>query len=213
MNRSAFWWRKSGGRKRRIKLMEKCTRAMGYVVMVLVITLIFAAMPTECEAAIYEDTLRLHILADTDEEIDQAAKLGIRDRVLEKYGARLSGAADVKEAEEALRSCQEEIERDVDIWLSEMGLGYTARVEIGREWYDTRVYEGFTLPSGYYTSVRILLGRGEGQNWWCVMYPPLCLDMSLGYCEGYSAEEEMLIGGRYVVKFKILEILSKSLSR
>lgn len=190
--------------------MEKCTRAMGYVLLVLIITLIFAAMPTECEAAIYDDTLRLHILAQSDSEIDQQVKLTIRDRVLEKYGAVLSRADSIEDAEVIITENRDRIRDDVDMWLGELGFDYTSEVEISKEWYDTRVYEGFSLPSGYYMSVRILLGEGEGQNWWCVMYPPLCLDIATEAVEEYTDEEAGLICGRYKVKFKILEILSKT---
>lgn len=192
--------------------MEKCTRAMGYVILILIITLIFAAMPTECEAAIYEDTLRLHILASSDGGIDQEVKLIIRDKVLEKYGAILSGAVDIESAEAIVREYECAIEKDVDAWLGELGMSYCSRVEIGEEWYDTRQYENFALPSGYYTSVRILLGEGEGKNWWCVMYPPLCLDIASSSTDKYSSEEVNLVSGRYIIKFKILEILSKTLS-
>ncbi len=190
--------------------MEKTTKAMGYVVLVLVVTLIFTAIPTECEAAIYEDTIRLHILAQSDSEVDQSTKLAVRDRVLEKYGALLSSAVSIDEADRIVREYKAGIKRDVDDWLFELGENYTAEVDIGREWYDTREYDGFSLPSGYYISLRIILGEGEGQNWWCVMYPPLCLDIATSRVDEYTKEEANLIGGKYIIKFKILEILSKT---
>ena len=82
-----------------------------------------------------------------------------------------------------------------------------ATVTLSREWYETREYEDFTLPKGYYTSLRVVIGSGEGQNWWCVMFPPLCLDASTD--AGYSRSEELLISKKYSIKFKIVELVSE----
>ncbi len=183
-------------------------------ILVLAVTLLIAVMPTEAEAAIYDDTVRLHILASSDSERDQDLKLEIRNRVLAKYGDILGNSGSRAKAVEEIERRKDEIQKDVEAWIEELGEGYGARVEIGTEWYDTRVYESFTLPCGYYTSLRILLGNGEGQNWWCVMYPPLCLDVatSTGASDiGYTKEETVLIrGGKYNIKFKILELLSET---
>ena len=188
--------------------MDKYVKAMGYVIAILFSTLIIAAVPTEAEYDIYADTVRLHILAESDEECDQELKIKIRDLVLEKYGARLAESGSVDEATHIAISLENEIEDDVSGWIRDFGFDYSAECVIGEEWYDTRYYDGFALPSGEYISVRIVLGDGGGQNWWCVMYPPLCLDMSTEYKSGYTKAENDLIAGKYVVKFKILELLS-----
>ncbi len=191
--------------------MEKCTRAMGWVVLLLFLTLIIAVIPTDGDAEIYADTLRLHILANSDEQFDQELKLSVRDKILEKYGSILSRSASIEEAEQIAREHTSDIKEDVDTWVREAGYNYESEIVIGREWYDTREYENFTLPAGYYTSMRVLLGEGEGKNWWCVMYPPLCLDAATEPIRsGYTVNEETLISGKYVVKFKILEMLSAS---
>ncbi len=183
------------------------------VITLLALTLIIAVIPTEEEGAIYTDTLRLHILANSDSEADQAVKLDIRDRILEKYSAELSTAESKDEAEDRIRALTARIEADVDGWLTESGCAYTSHVEIGREWYDTREYDSFALPCGYYTSVQVMLGEADGRNWWCVMYPPLCLDIATEDTPSYSEEESALIsGGGYNIKFKLLEGLSKTFS-
>ena len=128
------------------------------VTMILMLTMIIAVIPTESEADIYGDTVRLHILARSDTEEDQSVKLEIRDRLLAKYGSALSEYNSHDEAREALEGKTQEIKRNVDLWLGELGCDYTAEVVIDKEWYDTRKYEDFTLPSGVYTSLRILLG-------------------------------------------------------
>ena len=181
----------------------------------LIVALVFAVIPTDAEGKIYNDTLRLHILALSDSEYDQAIKLEIRDRVLEKYGSDLKRAESIKEATERTEELLSDINADVDEWLCEYYDGVCAEVYLTEEWYDTREYENFTLPRGYYTSLKIVIGEGEGKNWWCVMYPPLCLDISTEKAEAddgivdYSREEISLIsGGGYNVKFKLLEIIS-----
>ena len=173
-------------------------------------------MPTEAEGEIYEDTLRLHILANSDSEEDQALKLNIRDRVLEKYGSMLKVDNSISEAKNKTETLLPDIKHDVEVWIAELGYDYTAEAYLGEEWYDTREYESFTLPAGNYVSLRIIIGSGEGKNWWCVMYPPLCLDMATESSPAddgitdYSKEEISLIqNGKYQIKFKILEDLSR----
>ena len=187
---------------------------------ILLVTVIIAAMPTESEAAIYEDTVRLHILASSDKEDDQSIKLKIRDKVLEKYAGALGSLNCADEATAKLGGVLGEIESDVDLWLSELGVGYSCEVTLGREWYDTREYDDFTLPKGVYTSLIIKLGEGDGKNWWCVMYPPMCLDIATedaprddGIIDYTEDEVRLISGGGYRVKFKLLEIVSEVASK
>lgn len=176
----------------------------------LIATLFIALLPTEAEAGIYNDTIRVHILANSDSDTDQKIKLSVRDRLLSEYGDIFSGAADIRGAESALREKLPEIEASVSEWVCQYG--YTATAELYTEWFDTRHYEGFSLPAGYYLSLIIKLGEAEGKNWWCVMYPPMCLDAAVGY-DAYSDAEGGLIVGKYKVKFKLLELISKSISK
>ena len=188
--------------------------------LVLVLTLTTAILPTDKDAAIYNDTLRLHILANSDCEVDQAIKYEIRNKILEKYGEALGEAESFEDAEERIGELIPKIESDVNAWLEEAGYDYTSDVTLGVEWYDTREYESFSLPKGYYTSLRVMLGEAKGQNWWCVMYPPLCLDVATedapsdDAVSGYSKEEYLLISDkRYNVKFKMLEVFSDAFSK
>ncbi len=185
--------------------------------MVLALSLfIIAAVPNDSDAAIYEDTLRLHILANSDSEEDQSLKLLIRDKVLEKYGEILKRGDSVEGAISLGESLVEDIRADVDSWIAEEGFGYTSGVKITEEWYDTREYEGFSLPCGYYYSMQITLGEAEGKNWWCVMYPPLCLDLATENAPAddgiidYTKEELTLIESKgYSVKFRLIELVSR----
>ena len=183
---------------------------------ILIITMLIAILPTEAEGEIYEDTLRLHIIANSDSPEDQALKLEIRDFVLTEYGQRLKGYQSMEEATAEVERLLSDIETAASEKLSKMGYHYTVDALLGQEWYDTREYDDFTLPSGYYTSLRIIIGSGEGKNWWCVMYPPLCLELATEEAPtddgiiDYTKEEVALIkSGKYNVKFKILEELSR----
>ena len=191
-----------------------------YALSLLVATLLIAVIPTDAEAKIYEDTIRLHILANSDTKEDQTLKLEIRDRILEKYGVMLSTSKSVEQAKNEMEELLQSIEQDASTWIQELGYDYEARATLSEEWYDTREYEDFTLPAGDYTSLRVIIGNGNGKNWWCVMYPPLCTEIATerapkdDFVIDYSREEISLIqGGKYNFKFKILEDLSRVFSK
>ena len=170
----------------------------------LLVVLIFAVVPTDAEGKIYDDTLRLHILALSDGDKDQEIKLIIRDRVLEKYSDELKKSENIDDALQSTSLLISDIKKDVDMWLSEFYDNVYSEVYLTEEWYDTREYEDFTLPKGYYNSLKIVIGEGEGKNWWCVMYPPLCLDMATEKSEAddgivdYTKEEIALISGKEI---------------
>ena len=200
--------------------MKKTTDFILTIIMLIGITLVTAVMPTEKDAQIYDDTLRLHILANSDSAEDQDLKYKIRDRLLARYGEILSSASCPDEAKSITAEMVERIEGDVGEWLTEYGYEYGCEVTLGTEWYETREYDGFTLPRGYYTSLRVMLGDAEGRNWWCVMYPPLCLDIATEDAPGddavigYTKEEYALISADgYNVKLKILEVFSDAFSK
>ena len=196
--------------------MKKCIDVLATLSVILTLVLLIAALPTERDAAIYEDTLRLHILANSDSTNDQGLKLEIRNRLLEKYGTQLKSEKGKAGAVEKISALKYDMERDIDSWIAEAGYDYKSHVTLGEDWYERREYDGFTLPEGYYTSLKVELGEADGQNWWCVMYPPLCLDMATESAPSddalsdYTKEEIMLIGeGKYTVKFKLLELTSE----
>ena len=186
----------------------------------LIVTMVIGVLPTDAEGEIYDDTLRLHILANSDTSEDQALKLEIRDRILRKYGALLKMGNSIAEAKESVELLLPEIESDAKLWISELGYDYDVNATLSVEWYETRKYESFTLPAGYYSSLRVIIGEGAGQNWWCVMYPPLCMEMASESAPpddgviDYSKEEiELITAGKYQVKFKILEELSRTFAK
>ena len=182
----------------------------------LLIGLFIAVFPTEQEGEIYSDTVRLHILARSDSKYDQIIKLEIRDKVIAKYGADLSSYESVSDAKAKLSELLPKIAEEVDLWLKELECDAKCEVSLTDEWYETREYENFVLPRGVYTSLKIVIDEGMGQNWWCVMFPPLCLDIATEKSPagdaalGYTEEEITLVNKskKYNVKFKVLEIIS-----
>ena len=186
----------------------------------LIVTMLLTIMPTDAEAKIYEDTIRLHILANSNSDEDQNLKIKIRDRLISEYGNILSKFETKDEAEIILQNLLPQITESVNLWISEFGFNYKAEAVIGIEWYETRDYDNFSLPCGYYTSLKIMIGEAEGNNWWCVMYPPLCLELATenapaddGLIDYTNEEIKLIKGGKYNVKFKILEEVSRCFSK
>lgn len=157
------------------------------------------------------DVLRLHIIADSDSRQAQELKLRVRDGVLSSSGC---GFSECRTKEEALCFAEknlDKIESCANAVLKKNGSSLTARAYITKMSFDTRIYESFTLPAGTYDTVRIVIGSGQGHNWWCVLFPSLCIgaadDSSL---ESLGKNEEELITNseNYRIGFKIAELFS-----
>lgn len=181
---------------------------------------VLLALPTHGEEQIYEDVLRLHVLANSDSEEDQALKLAVRDEILTVYGTALSDTGSKEAAAAAVTELLPQIEKTAADKIRSLGYDYSVSVFLDTEHYTTRVYGDLTLPAGEYLSLRIVIGEGAGQNWWCVLYPPLCLSLATG--DDSTAEDSVPVGltpqeyrlisdhdGQYVLKFKTLEWLEK----
>ena len=149
--------------------------------------------------------LRLHVIAASDEEAEQALKLQVRDAVLAYLSPRLAGAGDIQQAQAILR---QELE-SIQLVAEGAAQGRSVTVSLGRERYPTKHYEGFTLPAGKYDSLRITLGQGQGHNWWCIVFPPVCLSASQSETvERQLGQEDFRLisdGEGYELRFKILE--------
>lgn len=194
--------------------------------MLIAIT-ILSVMPIHGEEQIYDSMIRLHVIANSDSQDDQAIKLEVRDAVIE-YMQSIENQNDnlnLNKDETAiiLESQLGIIKSIADEIISEKG--YASQAVLGYENYPTRYYEDIELPAGKYLSLRIILGSGEGKNWWCVLFPPLCLsgsvkadietdadEMEAFISAGLTSEQYRIIKGEktptYKIKFKILEILS-----
>lgn len=170
----------------------------------------FTAFAETC-ADVREDTLRLHVLANSDSEADQACKLAVRDALLEEYGDLLSEAAGQPQAAQMARAQLPQIIETATQVVRARGYAYPVTARVERMYFDTRAYDGFTLPAGEYDALRVELGTAKGKNWFCVMYPPLCLPAATNR-EGmavYTEKEQAAITTKYQVKFALLELLQR----
>lgn len=161
----------------------------GFLWITLVLLLYAAALslPVGQAAGQAEGILRLHVIANSDMEADQAAKLKVRDAILAYEANRL----DTQSAETVRRGILEDGEgllRAVEASLRESGMDYGARLALGRYSFPQRSYGGQVYPAGEYEALRVVLGQGAGQNWWCVLFPPLCI---LELPDGEIEKEEM----------------------
>ncbi len=180
-----------------------------------------AALPSREDAELYDNIIRLHVLASSDSDEDQAEKLLVRDGILDTVSWVLDGVNDRAGAEAAIEANLALIERTANDVLATLGSVHTASVTLTKEEYPTRQYEGFTLPAGTYTSLRVLIGEAEGANWWCVLYPKLCvtsertaavIDESELVEAGLTPSQVRIITGAtpdVVIKFRFLEFLGR----
>lgn len=170
------------------------------------------------DAELYDRILRLHVIADSDSDADQAVKLKVRDAVLELLGDEMETSPDLEQARTAAERLMPEAERVARQVLRDSGFSYGATVTLGYEYYPTRDYGGFRLPAGRYLSYRIVLGSGEGHNWWCVLFPALCTApaerqedefVTAGFTPGQIGVLSGKKSPKYAVRFRILELLGE----
>lgn len=182
--------------------------------MAAVTATLFAVLQQE-QAALAEKLIRLHVVANSDSEADQALKLQVRDAVLAVTEPLVMEAEDPKAA---LAAGLPEIQAAAERCLLAHGSADAVKVTLGREAFPTRVYDTFALPAGVYTALRVTIGTGEGHNWWCVVFPSICLRAASGDLEdaaaaaGFTDQEVKLITESdtgYVLKFKTMELLQK----
>lgn len=158
--------------------------------------------------------IRLHVVANSDTEVDQTVKLRVRDAILCSIQEDLKAVADVDEARTYLTENLPKLEKIANAALSAAGVSDRAVVSLCREAFDTRVYETFTLPAGVYEALRVTIGAGEGHNWWCVAFPTLCLPATTrefsdtaagaGFPEGLT---QTLAKGEGHIRFFLLDAL------
>ena len=161
---------------------------------------------------IRRDVIRLHVLANSDSEEDQALKLQVRDRVLEETEQLFLSAQDKAEAAELVKKNLPAIQSAACQVVLENGYDYDVEVTFQNEYFTTREYDNFTLPAGRYDAVRVKIGAAQGHNWWCVMFPPLCIpaaesEQKVETVIGVDGKEIISNRPKYEFKFKILEVL------
>lgn len=202
---------------RHMQQVKRISRRLKRVEIVLMVAaalvLMSGALALQTQDQLADKVVRLHVLANSDSEEDQALKLRVRDRVLERATELLEQSADRQEAEALLRGNLLELENLAAEEIAAAGYDYSVTAELTDTTFPTREYDGFTLPAGEYLALRIVIGEGAGQNWWCVVFPPLCTTASAdvpasALAAGLTQEDVNLITEEpgYVLKFKTVEL-------
>lgn len=173
----------------------------------LVCTIFFTSFTTfarDC-SEVREDVLRLHILANSDSEADQNLKIAIRDRILDAN--LLKTASDKALAEQLAKSELVQIELIARDEIERQGYGYPVKAELVNMYFSTRTYETATLPAGYYDAVRVSIGEAKGKNWWCVLFPPMCVPAAGEKIDLQTQIEHLGEQPHYVPKLAVLELI------
>ncbi len=232
--------------KKGIKIMKNLThsprrhRTAAFItcaaIIISLIALLFFSLKKDNfdTAPVYASVFRLHIRANSDTAEDQATKLAVRDALLPFTSELFAGCADLGDAVEVANIEKEAIVSHIDSTLSDLGADYSATVRIGREEFPERDYGGEVYPAGEYTALIVELGEGEGENWWCVLFPSLCLSAAKGEDSievGLTAEQFDTITApaeslpaaeipqnrpqapKYKLKFRFLELICELFER
>ncbi len=179
--------------------------------LVLLITLNVCGFSAKCDV-IRENVLRLHVLANSDSAEDQALKLKVRDGILQVSGEVFKSCQSVEEAEAAAREHLLLFKSVAEKIISDNGYDYAVKVELSDTWFETRDYDGFSLPAGNYEALRVLIGEATGKNWWCVMFPSVCIPAATKENKDFSkalndSQSDIVTRPqRYKARFKIVEI-------
>ncbi|MDD6022370.1 MAG: stage II sporulation protein R [Acutalibacteraceae bacterium] len=180
---------------------------LGLIISILISST--ASFQKKC-GEVRQSVLRLHVIANSDSQEDQELKLKVRDAVLETGSSLFSGSADARNAEEKAIGETEKLEEAAIRTLRENGCGDDVKIEVGQSWFPTRTYGDVTLPAGKYEAVRVIIGSGKGHNWWCVMFPPMCLPAAeekkeLDDVLSKDAAELVRSDPKFEIRFKIVE--------
>lgn len=167
----------------------------------------------ETSEKISKDVFRLHILANSDSNEDQELKLKVRDEILLKGEELFKNCTSVDEAVKVCRSNIDFFEKTASQCIKNNGYNYSVKAAVDEEYFNTREYENITLPSGIYNALKIEIGEAQGKNWWCVMFPAICLpSVSENEINSVLTDEEIALinsDNKYEIRFKIVEIYEK----
>lgn len=197
--------------------MNKTLKIFVPLFLVFVFMFSYIAPFIETSENISDQVFRLHILANSDSAEDQQLKLKVRDEILKK-GENVFASSN--SLEETIELCKNNIalfQQTAEQCLKDNGSDYDVKVYVDKEYFNTREYDEITLPSGIYNALKIEIGQGKGHNWWCVMFPAICLSsVTDDELNKYLSEDEQKLvnsDSKYEVRFKIVEIYEKVKSK
>lgn len=168
----------------------------------------FTAFAGDC-ADVRQQVVRLHVMANSNSNEDQALKLAVRDAVLEGTAQLFSDAQDKSQVEQNAASHLADIQDIARAEILRQGYDYSVEAQLVNMFFDTRTYGDLTLPAGYYDAIRITIGSGQGKNWWCMMFPPMCIPAATPGDGGPLEQQIKDLGQQpqYEPKFAVVELL------
>lgn len=178
---------------------------VGLGLLLSVVLTVAAEQRGKVAAQVRADTIRLHVLANSDTIEDQLLKLEVRDAILEALPAAVTSAATPQQAAQALRTALPRLQRAANLALHQAHSAQRAAVRLETADFAARAYGSFALPGGAYTALRVELGDAQGHNWFCVLYPALCVAGATA--EYPTPQENALVFGRYEVRFALWDAL------
>lgn len=179
---------------------------------------------SELKELSYEDIadklIRFHVIANSDSDEDQALKLKVRDKIIEKMAVKLENIENLDEARDILVSSVDEVTNIAKEVIVEEGYNYDVNTMLSNENFPDKIYGDYIFPQGNYEAYRVIIGDGMGQNWWCVMFPPLCfVDESKNTVDSSKLEDSIKSiesedehnneNNKVIYKFKIIEVFNK----
>lgn len=193
--------------------MKRIEKAIVIALIFSVIVGSFSAFASECNN-IRGSVLRLHILANSDSAEDQALKLKVRDRILAETGNLFQNADNLSNAEDKVSKSLDLVKQIAADEIQKQGYHYNVNAELCNMFFNTREYDGVTLPAGRYDAMRITIGEAKGQNWWCVLYPPMCIPAAqptqeLNDVLNESEMEIVTAEPKYEIRFACVEIFER----
>ena len=187
------------------------------IICLLLAVSVWSIMLLRDRKTLNEELIRLHVVGASDSEEDQTIKLQVKNAIVESLQTELKNAADPEQAKDYLQENLPKIERFANQALAQLGCDKTVSVSLTKEAFGTRYYDTFTLPAGVYEALRINIGEAEGRNWWCVVFPSLCMSATTSEFEhvaagaGFSEELIQTLESEqgYEVRFFLLDMLGR----
>lgn len=169
-----------------------------------------------------DSLIRFHVIANSDSDEDQQLKLKVKNKVIEYLYPYLSESKSLDDSRHIIKDNMDEVKTLTQEVIKEEGYNYDVNLQLSRENFPDKSYGNIVLPQGNYEAFRIIIGKGKGRNWWCVMFPPLCfvdesknivdtkkLDENIANIEGKTEENKKDNDKQVIFKFKVVEVFDK----
>ncbi len=197
--------------------MNKSFKLFSVLFLAAIIAFSYISPFVKTSENISSEVFRLHILANSDSDEDQALKLKVRNEVLNCGESLFKNCSSLSEAVEIGKENTELFKNAAQKCIIENGYTYPVKVYVDKEYFNTRKYNQITMPGGVYNALKIEIGQAKGHNWWCVMFPAICLPgVSEDEIDQYLSDDEIELlnsGNKYKIRFKIVEIYEKLKSK